>query len=171
MHPHLLVARISGRMLLPGVQKMTLHGPSTYLWDITPRTQHLSDMPPLAHISHSLTTVLTVLRCLPVFRVLLYKSQVTSLEEDEKLCSKLTEMIKELQIELSRLCVAARVMEFYFVHLVCDDPTLELVQPVLQLMRGQLVTAARRHASKQADKIAMEMIRLEEVRVVHLPDR
>ena len=96
---------------------------------------------------------------------------VTSLEEDEQLCSKLTEMIAELRAQLSKLCVAARVLEFFFVHLVCDDPTLELVQPVLQLIREQLVTAARRHASNQADKAAMEIIALEEVRVVRLPDR
>ena len=80
-------------------------------------------------------------------------------------------MIQDLKTELQQLRVAARVLEFYFIHLVCDDPTLELVQPVLQLMREQLVTAARRHASDQADKAAMEMIRLEEVRVVRVAGR
>ena len=61
--------------------------------------------------------------------------------------------------------VAARMLEFFAIHVTCDDLGERVVAPLmLQLIRERLVAATRQHAAEQAERAHQEILVMEEVR-------
>ena len=84
-------------------------------------------------------------------------------DELGKVRSNLANMMKRKRADLRTGSLSVRVLEFFVTYLACDDPGQQLAQPVLQLMRQQLVAAATQHAAEQAEKAWQEILALEEV--------
>ena len=60
--------------------------------------------------------------------------------------------------------VVARVLEFFALHVACDDLGNQVESLMLPLIRERLVAGARQHAADQAERAQQEILAMEEVR-------
>ena len=86
-----------------------------------------------------------------------------TIEDEEALVRALTARVEEMHAAMQSVQVAAKVVEFFFVHAACDDLVEKLAAPMLMLIRDRLAGAARQHAKDRAEKALQEILAAEEV--------
>ena len=87
----------------------------------------------------------------------------TTVEKERDLFRELAGQVKEMEAKLQGGQVTVMVLEFFSLHMACDDPGEKLAMPMLKLLRERLVAGARQHAVNQAERAQQEILAMEEV--------
>ena len=93
-----------------------------------------------------------------------WRPHILTAHKERELCLSLDDQLEELEGILLEGQVAARVLEFFALHVACDDLGNQVESLMLPLIRERLVAGARQYAADQAERAQQEILAMEEVR-------